>query len=660
MNLDRMLAAILAIAPDALVVADAEQRVVLFSPGAERIFGCSRDEVIGRSIDAVLPGALRGEGGRIVGLRADGSEFPAETSISSIDVDGERYYAAVVRDATDRERVEHQLRRNQSELAEAQRLAKLGSWEYESDKDIVHGSDELLRIFEIDARGPLSYSDFRERMHPDDRARVDAAVDATVQRGEPYDVDYRLVRRDGSVRSMHARGHIIESIDGVARRVRGTVQDVTERRESEESARELLRQQTAREVAQAAAARFQFLSEASQLLGSSLAIEETLRSVTRLTVPAIADWCSLDLVGDDGALRRVDVAHEDPEKVRLAHEIHRRYPPNASANPPASAALQRGESLLIEDFSEPILQAAAQDAEHREMLRRLGFRSAMVVPLVARERLVGLITLATAESGRRFGPDDLTLAKSVADRAAVAIDNARLFEHARAAATAREDAVATVSHDLRSPLGVMSVNVSLLQESDLPEAERSRALDRMKRGIASMQRLINDLLDVTRLEAGAVVLRGRSCDAGVLLGDACDLEHPAASARSVRLEVEVEAGLHVHADPDRIVQVVANLVNNAIRYSPEGGRIRVAARATGSDAVIAISDEGPGVPRESRERIFQRFWQQDSRQRGTAGLGLAIARALVELHQGRIWVEEPTRGGARFCFTLPRSAPDPS
>lgn len=660
MNLDRMLAAILAIAPDALVVADAEQRVVLFGPGAERIFGFARDEVIGKSIDVVLPSVLSSKSGRIVGLRADGSEFPAETSISSIDVDGERYYAAVVRDATDRERVEQQLRRNQTELAEAQRLAQLGSWEYEIDTDVVHGSDELHRIFEVDSERTLSYSDFRDRIHPDDRARVDAAVEATIRRGEPYEIDYRLVRRDGSVRAIHARGRILASAEGAPQRVRGTVQDVTEQREAEERTRELVRQQTAREVAQAAAARFQFLSEASQILGSSLAIEETLRSVTQLTVPAIADWCSLDLVGDDGALRRMGVAHEDPEKVLLAHEIHRRYPPDSAANPPAAQTLQRGESLLIEDFSEAILQAAARDAEHRELLRSMGFRSAMVVPLVARERLVGLITLATAESGRRFGPEDLSLAKSLADRAAVAIDNARLFERARAAATAREDAVATVSHDLRSPLGVMSVNVALLQETDLPEAERSRALGRMKRGIASMQRLINDLLDVTRLEAGAVVLRSRSCDAGVLLGDACDLEHPTAAARSVRIEVDVEAGLHVHADPDRIVQVVANLLNNAIRYSPEGGRIRVAARATGSDAVIAVADEGPGVPRESRERIFQRFWQHDSRQRGTAGLGLAIARALVDLHQGRIWVEDSPRGGARFCFTLPRSAREPS
>lgn len=675
MNLDRMLAEILAIASDALVVVDDAHRVILFSPGAERIFGFSSEQVLGHPLDMLVsPTAqaafrddlrafeesrvasqLLGDRGRILARRPDGSEFPAETSISRIEVDGERYLAAVIRDATDRDRIEQALRRNQAELAEAQHLARVGSWEWEIESDVVHGSDELRLIFDLEPGRALSYADFFERVHPDDRISANGLVEAAIEQGTTYEGDYRVVRGDGSVRVIHSRGSILCDADGKPQRMRGTVQDITEQREAEERARELIRQQAAREVAQAAAARFRFLAEASQILSSSLAIEETLRSVTRLTIPDIADWCSLDLVGDDGELRRVEVAHLDPDKVKLAHDIHRRFPPDGAANPAAAAALQRGEPLLIEDFSEAILRASARDPEHRELLRMLGFRSAMCVPLVARERLVGLITLATAESGRRFGPDDLSLVRSLADRAALAIDNARLFERAQAAADAREDAVATVAHDLRSPLGAMSVNVSLLHD-DLSDADRTRALGRMKRGIEGMQRLINDLLDVTRLEAGAVAVRCRSCDAEVLIGDACDIEHPAAVARSVRLEVQVEPGLHVHADPDRIAQVIANLVNNAVRYSPEGASVQIAARGAGTDALVSVADEGPGVPKESRDRIFQRFWQSESRQRGAAGLGLAIARAIVELHGGRIWVEEGGECGARFCFTLPRSA----
>ena len=253
----------------------------------------------------------------------------------------------------------------------------------------------------------------------------------------------------------------------------GTAQDVTEQREADERARELVRQQTAREVAQAAASRFRFLAEASQMLGSSLAIEETLRSVTRLTVPG-----HRGLVLARSRRRRRRVAARRGRARGSGEGADRTRDPSAlsaepSTNPPAAAALQRGESLLIEDFSEAIIRLAAQDEEHRELLRSLGFRSAMVVPLVARDRLVGLITLATAESGRRFGPDDLSLVKSLADRAALAIDNARLFERAQRGSDARARTRSRPSsHDLRSPLGVMSVNVSLLQEPDLPEAER--------------------------------------------------------------------------------------------------------------------------------------------------------------------------------------------
>jgi PAS domain S-box-containing protein len=670
-----MLEEILAIAADALVVIDREHRVVLFSPGAESIFGFRADEDVGESIDMLLPEAVRrvhrehvrgfeqssvasrlmGERGRIHGLRSDGTEFPAEASISRIEVEGERYYAAVVRDATDRDRAEQELRRSQSELSEAQRLAHVGSWEWEIEADVARWSDELHRIFGREPDGVLGYADILDHVHPDDRAAANASVEEALRHGTFFQSTFRILRMDGSVRLLLTRGRVIRDGGGKAVRMLGTVQDVTTQHEAEEHARELLRQQTASEVAQAAAARFRFLAEASQILGSSLAIEETLRSVTRLTVPGIADWCSLDLIGDKGELRRVEVAHVDPEKVKIAHEIHRRFPPD-TAIPAASAALLRGEPLLIEDFSEAVVLAAARDPEHRELLRSLQFRSAMCVPLLARDRLVGLITLATAESGRSFGPEDVSLVRSLADRAAVAIDNARLFEQAKAAASAREEAVATVSHDLRSPLGVMSMSVALLQDPELPAAERTHALERMKRAADGMERMINDLLDVTRLEAGAVALRCTGCDAEALVLDACDLEYARAKARGVQLDVEVESGLRVVADADRIIQVLTNLLNNAVRHSPAGGHVRVSVQLHGRDAVFAVVDQGTGVPKELRDRIFQRFWQSESRQSGAAGLGLAIARALVELHGGRIWAEDAPGGGARFCFTLTRES----
>lgn len=678
MDLDRLMREILSLSPDGLVVVDREQRVVVLSPGAERIFGWRSDEMIGQPLDALLPDSVRpahrrhievfeasegaprrmGDRGRIVGRRRDGTEFPAEASISRIELDGKRFFAAMIRDVSDRDRDERSLRASQSALAEAQRLARVGSWDWDVDADVVHCSDESYRLFGRPVGSLLRYADFLERLHPDDRDATDAAVQEAVRDGGVYERDYRIVLDGGAVRVLHGHGHVVRDGEGRTRMI-GTAQDVTERRAAEERARELARAEAAREAAQAAAARFEFLVEASDLLNASLDILETLRSVTRLTVPGIADWCSLDLV-EDGELRRVEVAHADPEKVRLAHDLHRRYPPDTSGRTPAAAALRRGESLLIEDFSDAMIDAIATDEAHRDIMRELGFRSAMCVPLVARGHLVGLITLATAESGRRFDAGDLSLVKSLADRAANAIDNARLFEQAKAAAEAREDALATVSHDLRSPLGVIGANVSLLLEPDLPESERARSLDRMARAAAAMQRMIDDLLEVTRLEGGGVALRCRSCGVEELIHGACELQSAAAAQRSIRFDVRVEPRLYALADSDRIVQVLGNLVNNAVRHSPEGGSVRVSARGVEDAVVLSVVDEGPGVPTESRDRIFQRFWQNESRKRGAAGLGLAIARALVELHGGRIWVEDAPRGGACFRFTLPKAAPDPA
>lgn len=411
-------------------------------------------------------------------------------------------------------------------------------------------------------------------------------------------------------------------------------------------------QQAARESAEAAAARFRFLAEAGTILGSSLDIERTLRSLTRLTVPRIADWCSLDLVESHGGLRRVEVAHSDPERERFAREVYRLYPADPTVRNAATEALQRGEPVFVPDFDERVLAATARDERHLALLRSFGFRSVMVVPMTARDRLVGLVTLATAESERRFSKDDVELVSALASRAALAIENARLFEKTRATAHAREEAVATVAHDLRSPLSVAILNASLLRQAELPPEERTRALERVDRALAGMRRMIESLLDVARMEAGAIKLDVRITPVAALLAEACELVQPAAAARSVSLVPEADERLRVRADRDRSIQVLANLIDNAVRHSPEGGRVRVFARAAGDRTLFCVEDQGAGVPEELRGHIFQRFWQREGGPRQGAGLGLAIARGLVELHGGRIWVDSAETGGARFHFTL--------
>jgi PAS domain S-box-containing protein len=535
---------------------------------------------------------------------------------------------------------------------EIEAIAGVGSWEWEIEPDTVRWSAELHRIYGEPLDAELSYPAFLALVHPDDRERVQGEVERALRNARPLEYDHRILRRDGSVRTIHARGRVTCDASGRPVRMRGTAHDITERLAAEERERVLLREQAAREAAEHAVARFRFLAEASERLGSSLDIEATLRSVTRLTVPRLADWCSLDLVERDGSLRRVEIAGIDPELERFANEVHRRYPAQPRSDRWYAKALRRGEPLLIADFDATALREASRDAQHLAMLARFGLRSAMVVPLMARERILGLITLGTSTSCRRFAADDVPLVQSLADRAALAIDNARLFEEARAAARVRVEVVQTVSHDLRSPLSVVAINASLLRD-DLSEAERRKCIERVERSVERMRRMIGDLLDAARIEAGALAIRVEAEPVAGLLADACELVQPSAAARSVALERESEPGLRARADRDRVVQALANLLDNAARHSPPGDRIHVTARRTGNDVLFRVIDAGPGVASHLRERIFQRFWS-DRDQRGPgAGLGLAIVRGLVELHGGRVWVEDPEAGGACFCFTIP-------
>jgi signal transduction histidine kinase len=377
-------------------------------------------------------------------------------------------------------------------------------------------------------------------------------------------------------------------------------------------------------------------------------------------VPRIADWCSLDLVEADGSLRRVEVAHSDPERESLAREVYRRYPADTSNTKPYALGLLRGEPILVPDFSESVLREISRDAEHQALLRGFGIRSVMCVPMMNRKRLVGLLTLATAESGRRFGQEDVSLVRSLADRAALAIDNARLFGEAKAVARAREEAVATVSHDLRGPLAVALTNLALIRENGVGDDDRERALRRTERALGGMHRMIGDLLDVARLEAGALGVSPAPVAVDQLLAEARELVGPDAQTLALRLKLAAEEGLTALADRDGILRVLGNLLENAVRHSPQGAEIRLEARGQGDRVVIRVQDEGPGVPAEVRERIFMRYWQSGSGRRQGAGLGLAISRALVELHGGRIWVECPESGGACFAFTLPRHLGRPS
>jgi signal transduction histidine kinase len=427
---------------------------------------------------------------------------------------------------------------------------------------------------------------------------------------------------------------------------------------SRQAAQALLRarlfesERAARAEAEAARQRSSFLASASELLASSLEWEATLASIAHLAVPAISDWCAVEVVtslapGPDA----VAVAHVDPAKVELAREWRRRWPPDARAPRGAPAVMRTGRSELYEEIPDALLVEGTVDAEQLGVVRELGFRSAMIVPLVAKGRTLGAITFVAAESGRRFGHADLAMAEELGRHAGLAIDNARLYDEAQRAIRARDEVLAVVSHDLKNPLEAVTLSASLLLRA--PESPRVRRYaEALLRSASRMDRLIRDLLDLSSMDAGKFRVELRRERIDTIVEEALAVLAPIAAEKGVALSAErVLVAPDVECDRERVLQVLSNLAGNAIQFSPRGGRVAVSVESAPGGVEVAVEDEGPGIPPEDVPHLFDRYWKSRSR-RGT-GLGLAIARGIVEAHGGHLCVESTVGRGSRFAFVLP-------
>jgi signal transduction histidine kinase len=319
--------------------------------------------------------------------------------------------------------------------------------------------------------------------------------------------------------------------------------------------------------------------------------------------------------------------------------------------------LTDGEPVLIPEITPEMLDAASADDTHRAMLRVLGPRSMISVPLLASGRVIGALTIVTAESGRRYRSGDLPLVLELARRAALAVENARLFQEAQQATRARDDMLGIVAHDLRNPLSTILMGSEMLLEmAQSPERSRERdRIEMVRRAATSMNQLIQDLLDVKRVDSGGMVIERRPESVVSLVAHALEALGPLAAAGSLTLESVVPADLPlVLADAARIQQVLSNLVGNAIKFTPKGGRITITARRESATEVrIAVRDTGPGMPPDQLPHIFGLFWQGRRSDRRGVGLGLAIVKGIVEVHGGRVWVESQVDVGSEFIFTLP-------
>jgi PAS domain S-box-containing protein len=397
----------------------------------------------------------------------------------------------------------------------------------------------------------------------------------------------------------------------------------------------------------------QFFAEAGAILGSTLDYQEILINVARLALREFADFCIVDLVEADGRTERLRVLHSDPAKASVCRLIE-----GLGAIRPSvvQSVMESNESLLVPEVTPETLESLAQSAEQLDAAREIDPRSGMIVPVAHRGRVFGALSFASSRPSRRYDRRDLILAEELARRAAIALENARLYEAAQRATQARDEVLGVVAHDLRNPLGTILLQAGLLRRGEA-DPERRKPAEAIERATVRMNRLIQDLLDVARTEAGKLAIECNRIPVAQVVLDSIETQMAFAAAASLELEVDLGPDLpDVWADRDRVLQVFENLVGNAIKFTGPGGRIGVGAVPRDGEVLFWVSDTGPGIAPDDVPRVFDRFWQARKAERRGAGLGLPIVKGIVGAHGGRVWLESTPGRGSTFFFTIPTVA----
>ena len=402
-----------------------------------------------------------------------------------------------------------------------------------------------------------------------------------------------------------------------------------------------------------------FLTEATSLLASSLDYETTLAHVGQLAVPRIADWCSINLLDEQGAFVRVAGVHVDPHKQALLDELREREPPSLNNDDMVTQSLRTAEPLLIREFTEAAYRAVAKNEAQYDVYREVGFQSAMILPLQSSERVLGLLILMISESGRRYSDDDLELAQNIANRAAVAIENARLFRQVQETVRIRDEFLSIAAHELKTPITSLSGYAQLLQARfvvDYTLKERDlRAIQVINGQVERLTKLIGAMLDVTRIESGHFALDLHPVNLSDLAVAAADELAPMLAAHSIDCAA-VEPGIMIVGDEQRLEQAILNLLQNAIKYSPEGGQITVSLRRDNNWVVLAVTDQGIGIPTGARDSLFQLFYRASNVVGSSisgVGLGLYVVHEIVSRHNGTVDVVSEEGRGSTFTVRLP-------
>lgn len=580
--------------------------------------------------------------------RADGTFATVEDRAHTLrDINGHpRRVVGRLRDITElleaHERETEAIRaREQSEerLRLAVEAASVGVW----DTDLVHGrrvaNDLYYELCGL-ARNDIDGVDEVMLIHPDERACVQERITRALspQSQGIFESEHRIIRRiDGRERWVKARGRVHVDCAGNPVRFVGALFDISDRKYAEQ--------------------RWRLLADAGERLTRSLDSKSTLSEIAELAIRDLADWCFVDIFSAGDAGIESAVAHADPERVRLASQVRNERPAEPLAPWGPRRIMRTGQLEYHPEITEALLLEWENIEPRPSLARSLGLRSLLTVPMIARGHIAGAISLAMAESGRRFSPPDIPCVEELARRAAMAVENARLYRQAQDAVELRDEFLSIASHELKTPLTPLRLQVEnvrrTLGKAGLLEDRIAARLEQINRQTQRLTTLVDSLLDVSRISAGRLSLELESAEFGEIVTDVVQRFADEARAARSPIALHIEHRAVGRWDRLRIEQVLANLISNAIKYG-NGHPITIRVGSADDEVRIDVEDQGIGINQADLKRIFGRFERAASlRNFGGLGLGLYIVRQIVEAHGGTITVMSTPAEGSTFTVILP-------
>ncbi|WP_082439460.1 PAS domain S-box protein [Massilia sp. WG5] len=532
---------------------------------------------------------------------------------------------------------------NEARLQLAMDAGGMGVWEWDmrSDQMIwLHGAAAVHGLTPSEGPVPMPLAGYLAYVHTADQQALADIMTQALHAGQNARAEYRVIWPDGSLHWIEARGFMVLDEGGAPMHMVGISTDITQRKRTEVD--------------------LKFLADASAELAELVDPERTLERLAYLAVPHFADWCQADLLQADGTLKRVAIAHVDPNKVELAREFNRKFAADPDASRGIWNAIRTGNSSFAREITDEMLAQSVHDPERRAAMKAVGLRSYIIAPLRVHGKVLGAVSFITAESGRLYDADDVKLAEDLAHRAAVAIDNANLYRALDHSDKAKSVFLATLSHELRNPLAAMTNGLSLMRLviDDKKRVEQTMKL--VNRQAVQLTRLVDDLIDLSRIATGKIELQKQTVNLAAVLADAVDATRQEVEANKHTLSVHVpEQPAELAADSARLIQIFSNLLTNAAKYTDAGGRIDVVLEDTPDEFLVRIRDTGIGIAADMLPQVFKVFTQvvhPVQRGQGGLGIGLSLVEGLVNLHGGRVEAFSAGLGqGSEFVVHLPRT-----